>query len=60
MPDIPGSTNKVVPPLSPLKIQIEPPERKKKRGGVPQKSPKEDQAKKEGDSDRGKAVDVLI
>ena len=32
MPDAPDSTNKVIPPFSPLKAQIEPPDKKRRRG----------------------------
>jgi hypothetical protein len=60
MPDTPDSTNKIVPPFSPLRVEIEPPERKKRRERIPKKPHKEEQEKNEGNSNRGKAVDVVI
>ena len=60
MPDTPDSTNKIVPPFSTLRVEIEPPERKKRRERIPKKPHKEEQEKNEGNSNRGKAVDVVI
>jgi|GEM_PF-4199904 len=60
MPDRPDSTNKIVPPFSPLRVEIKPPERKKRRERIPKKPHKEEQEKNEGNSNRGKAVDVMI
>lgn len=60
MPDAPDSTNKIIPPFSPLKVQIEPPEKKRRREKMHKKPQKKERGKDEGNSDRGKAVDVLI
>lgn len=60
MTDAPDSTNKIIPPFSPLKVQIKPPEKKRRRERIPKKPQKKEKGKDEGDSDRGKAVDVLI
>ncbi len=58
MPDAPDSTNKIVPPFSPFRAQIEPPD--KKRGRAPKKQQKKEREKDGEKGDRGKAVDVLI
>ena len=60
MSDAPDSTNKIIPPFSPLKVQIKPPEKKRRRERIPKKPQKKEKGKDEGDSDRGKTVDVLI
>jgi len=60
MPDAPDSTNKVIPPFSPLKAQIEPPDKKRRRERAPRKKQKKEGVKDEKNGDRGKAVDVLI
>jgi len=60
VPDAPDSTNKIIPPFSPLKVQIEPPEKKKRRERTSKKPQKKEKGKDEGNSGRGKAVDVLI
>ena len=60
MPDAPDSTNKVVPPLSPLRVQIEPPDKKRRRERTPKKQQKKEGVKDEKNGDRGKAVDVLV
>ena len=60
MPDAPDSTNKIIPPFSPLRVQIEPP-RKKRRREEPTKKPQNKKKEKgEGNSNRGKAVDLLV
>jgi len=60
MPDVPDSTNKIIPPFSPLKVQTEPPEKKRRRERMPKRPQKKGKGKDEGNSNRGKAVDVLI
>ena len=60
MSDAPDYTNKIIPPFSPLKVQIKPPEKKRRRERIPKKPQKKEKGKDEGDSDRGKTVDVLI
>ena len=60
MPDAPDSTNKIIPPFSPLKVQIEPPEKKRRRERIPKRPQKKGKGKDEGNANRGKAVDVLI
>ena len=60
MPDAPDSTNKIVPPFSPLRVQIEPPKKERRRERAPKKPPKKEKGRGEGNSDRGKAVDVVI
>ena len=60
MPDAPDSTNKVIPPFSPLKVQIEPPDKKRRRERAPRKQQKKERIKDRENGDRGKAVDVLI
>jgi len=60
MPDNPDYTNKIIPPFSPLKVQIEPSEKKRRRERSHKKTQKKERGKDEGNSDRGKAVDVLI
>ena len=60
MSDAPDSTSKVIPPFSPLRVQIEPPEKKRKRGRQDKKPLKDKNHKGEGNSNRGKAVDVVV
>ena len=60
MSDAPDSTNRVTPPFSPLRVQIEPPEKKRRRGRADKKPPKHKNHKGEGNSSRGKAVDVVV
>jgi hypothetical protein len=56
------SADKITPPLSPLRVQIEPPEKRRRRERSPKKPQKneEEEGKDKGNSDRGKAVDVLV
>ena len=60
MPDAPDSTNKIIPPFSPLRVQIEPPDKKRRRERAPKKQQKKEREKDGENGDRGKAVDVLI
>ena len=60
MPDAPDSTNKIIPPFSPLRVQIEPPRKKRKREETPKKPQNKKKEKGEGNSNRGKAVDLLV
>jgi hypothetical protein len=60
VPDAPDSTNKIVPPFSPFRAQIEPPDKKRKRGRAPKKQQRKEGEKDGEKGDRGKAVDVLI
>ena len=60
MPDAPDSTQKIIPPFSPLRVQIEPPDKRRRRERAPKKRQKQEREKDEENSDRGKAVDVLI
>ncbi len=60
MPDAPDSTNKIIPPFSPLRVQIEPPRKKRKREETPKKPQNKKMEKGEGNSNRGKAVDLLV
>ena len=60
MPDAPDSTNKIVPPFSPFRAQIESPDKKRRREGTPKKQQKKEREKDGEKGDRGKAVDVLI
>ncbi|MBW1853738.1 MAG: hypothetical protein JRF49_00375 [Deltaproteobacteria bacterium] len=59
MPDAPDSTNKIVPPFSPFRAQIESPD-KRRRERAPKKQQKKEREKDGEKGDRGKAVDVLI
>ena len=56
------STDKIVPPFSPLKVQNEPPEKKRRREKAPKRPQKKEveKGKDKSDSDRGKAVDVMV
>ena len=56
------SADKITPPFSPLRVQIEPPEKRRRRERAPKKPHKkeEEEGKDKGNSDRGKAVDVLV
>jgi len=60
MPDSPDSTNKIIPPFSPLRVQIEPPKKKRRREETPKKSQNKKSDKGVGNSNRGKAVDLLV
>ena len=56
------SADKITPPFSPLRVQIEPPEKRRRRERSPKKPQKkeEEEGKDKGNSDLGKAVDVLV
>ncbi|MBW2221034.1 MAG: hypothetical protein JRF22_00720 [Deltaproteobacteria bacterium] len=60
MPDASDSTNKIIPPFSPLRVQIEPHRKKRRREETPKKPPSKKKGEVEGDSNRGKAVDLLV
>jgi len=60
MPDAPDSTNKIIPPFSPLRVQIEHPKKKRRREDPSKKPQKRGKGKGEGNSSRGKAVDLLV
>ncbi|MCK5008972.1 MAG: hypothetical protein KAS98_00710 [Deltaproteobacteria bacterium] len=60
MPDAPDSANKITPPFSPLRVQIEPPRKKRRREETPKKPQSKKKGKGEGNSNRGKAVDLLV
>jgi len=60
MPDAPDSTSKVIPPFSPLRVQIEPPEKRRRREKMTKRPQKRKKGKGGKDPDLGKAVDVLI
>jgi hypothetical protein len=60
MPDAPDSTSKVTPPFSPLRVQIEPPEKRRRREKMAKRPQKRKKGKGEKDPDLGKAIDVLI
>jgi hypothetical protein len=56
------SADKIMPPFAPLRVQIEPPEKRRRKERAPKKPRKkeEEEGKDKGNSDRGKAVDVLV
>ncbi len=60
MYDTSDSTSKITPPFFPLKVERKPPERKRARGKVVKKSPEREKGKAEGNSNRGRSVDVRI
>ena len=60
MPDAPDSANKVIPPFSPLRVQIEPPRKKRRREETPKKPQNKKKGKGESNSNRGKAIDLLV
>ena len=60
MPDAPDSTTKIIPPFSPLKVQIKSPDKKRRRERMPKRPQEKDKGKDEGNANRGKAVDVVI
>ena len=60
MPDAPDSTNKIIPPFSPLRVQIEPPRKKRRREETPKKPQNKKKGTGDGNSNRGKAVDLLV
>ena len=60
MSDAPDSTNKIIPPFSPLRVQIEPPRKRRRREETRKKPQNKKKEKGEGISSRGKAVDLLV
>ncbi len=61
MHDAPDSTSNIAPPMSPLRVGSKPPEKKRRREKTPRKKPQEKETTgDQGNSDRGKAVDVRI
>ena len=61
MHDAPDSTGNIAPPMSPLRVGNKPPEKKRRREKAPRKKPQEKESTgDQGNSDRGKAVDVRI
>jgi len=61
MHSAPDSTSHIAPPASPLRVGSKPPEKKRRREKAPKKKPqKKEEAEDQGNSDRGRAVDVRI
>ena len=61
MHSAPDSTSHIAPPASPLRDGSKPPEKKRRREKAPKKKPqKKEEAGDQGNSDRGRAVDVRI
>jgi len=56
------SADKIIPPSAPLRVQIEPPEQRRRKKREPKKPQKKEgeEGKDKGNSDRGKAIDVLV
>ena len=61
MLNTPDSTSNIAPPMSPLRVGSKPPEKKRRREKAPRKKPQEKETNgDQGNSDRGKSVDVRI
>ena len=61
MHSAPDSTSHIAPPASPLRVGNKPPEKKRQREKAPKKKPQnKEKTGDQGNSDRGRAVDVRI
>ena len=61
MHNTPDSTSHIAPPVSPLRVGSKPPEKKRRREKTSKQNPKKtEKTGDEGNTDRGKAVDVRI